>query len=352
MLPLAIMPSSTGASSSSQSPSLGHLFLLIGLITCSFHTASAGPVNNVNSFPYAQVNEVGSTLTVGDFKVIVKWLNSTTATSLDTPDAATKLVLRSSKIGTTDDVFTGGLASLDSAASATSSIAAVACSDAQTQIFVPRRSAAFPGGQWSINPGPTGVRRCAITTNSVVAELFTATGNLVLTSLVDGVVNQRSIALGTKFQYSTSFSARGSRIVIVGSKGSALISGIQTNDLSTAIAFPNLINPFTGLQANTRIRSNQRFILRADANGVEIASLVTGSPTSTALATGKTRLPISPCGDTEACAPSLSQADDSWSCGYWGNFLGVGTSSTTRRIVLPLGISTSYGVALGHQGLG
>jgi hypothetical protein len=347
--------------------------LLVQLATLATLTTlvSAGPVNNANSFPVAIVNDQGSTLTIGDLKILMRWVGPN-STYINSVDSATTIKLRSSRLATTDDIFTGGIASVSSAA-ASSAFSAIACSDIETQVFNPVRSLAAPGGSWTVLPtlpntaGTTNLRRCTITSDGTVAEYFPATGSLVISSNSTGTLNQRKFVLGTKFTFTTIGSTHhylmtsANRVILINSKGDvAVLQAVSSTNLSLAtMVNTGLRSPFTLLQSYTRFSSNQNYILRADSGRSEIATLVPPTSTITTSLTATTAAPtslkISPCGDTEACGVSLSQTDNSWVVsGYWGTFVGIAGNTATppKRFALPLGIETSFGIAFGHQKLG
>ncbi|KAJ3415302.1 hypothetical protein HDV05_005172 [Chytridiales sp. JEL 0842] len=350
------------------------VFLLATVIfTSSPSFVVAGPVNNPSSFPAAYANDLGSFVAIGDLKVFVRWVppasnsNDASAEATEPRDSATFLKARASKLQVTEDIYTGGIASSSAASSSPSSFTAVACSDVETQVFVPIRTLAKPAGSWSVLPStsPAALRRCAMTNDGTVAEYFPTLGTIVLSSNHAGTLAQRVFNLGAKFTFppssassSTTFHLlpSGSSLLLLTSKTTeaALIQNISASQLSSAgLASTTLKSPFTNLQYTTRFASNAQSILRADSLKVEIATLSL-SPTSI-VSQPPTPLRISPCADSEACGVSLSAVDASYAVvGYWGSFLGLAGPNPVppKRFVLPLGIETRYGTAFAHQRLG
>lgn len=329
----------------------------------------AGPVNNPSSFPAAYVNELGSTLAIGDLKVLISWVP--VAGDEDARDSATLLRMRSSQASSTEDTFTGGIASASALSNSTA--VAVACSDIETQVFTPARSPAYPGGSWTVlSPSPTPsdlIRRCAMTEDGTVAEYIPSFGALVLSSIqVDPasgnvVPTHRTINLGSDFidntpslDLSAFIVASGDRVMVINRKNkAAIVQAVLASDLSVAQLVAPLNSPFGDLQPKTRFAANKGFILRADSGKVELASLATSTSPSSSLTVSIPRsLRISPCSDNEACGVSLSRSDSSWVVtGYWGTFVGQTDSNVPpKRISVPLGVETQFGTAIAHQGLG
>lgn len=293
----------------------------------------AGPVNSPGSFPFALMNSQGDSLRIGDKKGLFIGRGP-----YEKERSASLTLAANERIF---PLFSGGLANARNWSADSDLPYAIACSNREAALFFPQRSPEFPGGSWRaprVNPreGRRRPLQCAMLGAGHYAWLDEDGKRLVIDgrealNLPLAAEEQRLLAVGESFW-------------IFDSQGRAVAARRADGDVwSWGPMVPHSFGRFEEL---TRFASNQRAVLRADEDRVQLATL-DGERWLPA-----ERLPVQPCESHQACGVSLAE-DDSWAVsGSWGHYLGQG--SKFQRLNLPLSIphgERRFGVAFAHQSL-
>ena len=152
--------------------------LIVSIGICGI--VEAGPVSTSQGFPFATMNIEGSVLASGDIKTWIKW-GSSRDDSPPSRYSATFLRKKERQDPEQPERFTGGIASYDAVQGQPDRIAAIACSEVDTQIFIPKRNQSFPSGEWiSWDTSRTELRYCAMLPSSTFAVLYPNPRKLII----------------------------------------------------------------------------------------------------------------------------------------------------------------------------
>lgn len=327
------------------------MLLELVILLCIPLRSLAGPVSSPKSLPFAAVNAEGDSLAVGDIKTWIRWGG---AQGVPPRYAVAKGALIMS---TSNDPerLSGGLMS-SAVASRKDGIVAIACSEIDSLVFEPSRTPFHPSGSWTrlqIPDTSLTVRRCGMLSSGEMAILFPLQKTLMLwlptadaPSLfqIDSLQGKvwDLVPAGEKFLV---LSDSGFASVLY-SKG-RIIQGATDWVLSALLRHPFGSGTFT--DTTIRFAASSASFIKVDGTRVTVAQL--NAPNSPLLSNLQTVF-VNPCNDNQACPPTMSSVDDSWTLsGYYGHFVGIGASY--ERLNVPLAASKSNrrlsGVAIAHS---
>jgi hypothetical protein len=243
------------------------------------------------------------------------------------------------------------------AASQKGGIAAIACSEIDSLVFDPSRTPFYPSGSWTrlqLSNSSLTLRRCGMLPTGEIAILFPLQKTLML--------RLPNVDLPTFFQMD---SLQGKTWDLVPARDRFLVlsdSGLSFvlyshEDTADWILSELLRHPFGGgsfTDTTIRFAASSTSFIKVDGTRVVVAQLngAKGVPPYSPLVSNLQSVFVNPCNDNQACPPSMSTVDDSWTLsGYFGHYVGAGPRH--QRLNIPLAASKSdrrlSGVAIAHS---
>ena len=287
-------------------------------ISCIFLKSFAGSVNDPAGFPVAHMNTHGDFVSIGNLKIAATWQGRTAALILNLPPQ-TRMYggisdLKNQTLGTNQNV-------------GTNQISAVACTAQSFYSFDAQRSPEFPAGKWTTETHEVSKLGFACAQHPQGAVAF---------------LNGNTLKLNQNNELPLNFAAGERRIVPIST--GFLVFGPQQKmyDINifnkNKVEIKELKSPFPELQPLTRMSGRNNTVIFADDSG----TLASQAPW-----TSKSRIPVSPCTETQMCGVSVG-TDSSWMLsGAFGTWLGRGTAFV--RMAFPNLSADTGGVAIAHN---
>jgi hypothetical protein len=293
-------------------------------ILLSIGVIANGPVSTESAIPFAAMNAVGDSLTLGDLKALITFDNHSSAFQF--------------KSTSSQDRFSGGLINNPTNKAP---FQAIACSNQESYLFNKTRTREFPAGSWTplteINIKQN--RICSMSVDGHFAVLYTNPVQLY----IDYQPISLSFPSGSGIKYD--ITASGPNFLVLSSKGK--VQMIFQNNLKWVVSGLES-QPYNSWSQDIRFSASENVFMKADSyNGADIFTL--SSPSLFKGLIDKKRLNIRPCDDSATCIPWVSNTDDSWALsGVWGHYIGKDTKFL--RLSYPNAAAKSgAGQTIAHQ---